>query len=87
MRPHLTAKVAVEEGLLAPPKAKDKTPEPKVEVLKEGSMTTVPEDEPPAKGGETVEQCEFDGCEKPKASAAAAAKYCAQHKDPKNRKE
>jgi hypothetical protein len=53
-------------------------------------MTTVPEDdgdEPPAKGGETVEQCEFEGCESPKYSTSPRAKYCAGHKDPKNRKE
>lgn len=32
-------------------------------------------------------QCAFDGCENPKASAAKNAKYCEDHKDPKNRKE
>jgi hypothetical protein len=37
--------------------------------------------------GETVGQCEVEGCESPKASASARAKYCADHKDPKNRKE
>lgn len=38
-------------------------------------------------GGETREQCEIEGCENMKASASPRAKYCADHKDPKNRKE
>lgn len=38
-------------------------------------------------GGETREQCEIEGCENMKASNSPRAKYCADHKDPKNRKE
>lgn len=89
-RPDLTVKVAQAEGLIATPKAKEEAPEPKVEVLKPGSMTTVPEDdgdEPPAKGGETVEACDFEGCDNPKYSSSPRAKWCDEHKDPKSRKE
>jgi hypothetical protein len=77
---------------MAAPPEEEKAPKPNTEILKDGSMTTVPEDEDngdeePAKGGETVEKCEFDGCTKPKYSTSPRAKYCAEHKDPKNRKE
>ena len=88
--PDLTEAQAMGMGLIGRPKGKVEPPAPKVEVLKPGSMTTVPEDEEdetPAKGGETVEQCEYDGCTNPKFSASARAKYCAVHRDPKNRKE
>lgn len=74
-------------GLLPSAKGAKSIPEPIVEVLVPGSMSTVPEEEVPAKGGETVEQCEFEGCKSPKFSASARAKYCADHRDPKNRKE
>lgn len=36
---------------------------------------------------QTVGQCEFEGCESPKYSDSPRTKYCAEHKDPKNRKE
>lgn len=88
--PVLTIDMAVEAGLIAMPAGAEKTEPDKVEVLKDGSMTTVPEDngdEPPARGGETVEGCEFAGCDNPKYSTSPRAKYCAEHKDPKNRKE
>lgn len=85
--PDVTDKVLREAGLLAPLPSEPKAKPDKVEVLREGSMTTEPveEDEPPAEGGETVEQCEVEGCDNPKYSASARAKYCADHKDPKNR--
>lgn len=88
--PDVSDKVLIEAGLLASPVPEKAAPEPEVEVLKEGSMTTVPEDsgtEPPAEGGETVEPCEFPSCDNPKYSASARAKWCEAHKDPKNRKE
>ncbi len=88
--PSLTVDQAVEAGLMAAPKGADAPASPRVEVLKPGSMTTVPADtgeEPPATGGETVGQCEFSGCDNPKYSASPRAKWCEGHKDPKNRKE
>lgn len=85
--PSLAEDAAREAGLLPPAPRPSGAPEPVVEVLREGTMTTVPEEEIPAKGGGTVEQCEHDDCENPKYSASARAKYCAEHRDPKNRKE
>lgn len=75
-QPGLTRKVAEEMGLLPATKT-EVAPEPKVEVLKEGSMTTVPADN----------TCEHDGCDNPKYSDHPRVKYCEEHKDPKNRKE
>jgi len=87
MVPDLTPQQAAKAGWIMAPEL-EKDPEPaQVEVLKEGSMTTVPEEDIPAQGGETVGQCEVEGCENPKYSSSARAKYCADHKDPKNRKE
>lgn len=84
-RPNLTQDEAVEEGLLPAPQEEEKAPEPHVEVLKEGTMTTVPEekdeDEP------DVAECEVEGCHNPKYSDSPRTKYCEEHKDPKNRKE
>ena len=74
-------------GLLPRAKGAKAVPEPIVEVLVPGSMTTVPADEAPAGVGETVGQCEHGDCDNPKYSASPRAKYCADHKDPKNRKE
>lgn len=85
--PDVTDKVLREAGLLAP-LADEPKPEPdKVEVLVEGSMTTVPaeDDDPSADVGEIVESCEVEDCDNPKYSASSRAKYCADHKDPKNR--
>ncbi len=81
--PSLTRKVAIEAGLLAPdPTAKEAAPS-KVEVLKEGSMTTVPEEEAEVE----VSTCDYDGCPNKKYSDHPRVKYCEEHKDPKNRKE
>lgn len=88
--PELTKAQAAEAGLIAPMVVMAE-PEPDVvEVLKPGTMTTEPpaeDDDEPAQGGETVGQCEVEGCENHKYSASARAKYCADHRDPKNRKE
>ena len=95
--PDLTESQAARAGLIAAPRGKEPAIKDKTEVLKEGSMTTVPqgpegnedddEDFPPAEGGETVEQCEYDDCDNPKKSNHPRAKYCVTHSDPKNRKE
>jgi hypothetical protein len=85
--PGLTPAAARAAGLLPAAKVALGPPEPLVEVLLPGSMTTVPEEDLPAKGGETVEQCEFGECESPRFSSSPRAKYCTVHKDPKNRKE
>lgn len=85
--PGISDHVLREAGLLAPLRAKAQAPESVVEVLKEGSMTTVPEEDVPAGPGETVEQCDFDGCDNPRKSAHARAKWCETHSDPKNRKD
>lgn len=86
--PTVSDAILRQAGLLPPAKG-DSKPEPdKVEVLREGTMTTQPVDpdeDEPAQGGETVEGCEVEGCDNPKYSASARAKYCADHKDPKNR--
>jgi hypothetical protein len=74
--PTLTKEQAVEAGLLPRPVVKEKKPEV-VEVLKEGSMTTEP----------VSTACEFEGCDNPKYSDHARAKFCEEHRDPKNRKE
>jgi len=79
--PGISDHVLREAGLLAPLRAKAQTPESVVEVLKEGSMTTVPE------GEVEVSICDFDGCDNPKYSDSPRAKYCEGHKDPKNRKD
>lgn len=76
LEPGLTAKAAEGMGLLPAPKAKV-VAESRVEVLKEGSMTTIPVDT----------TCEHDGCDNPKYSDHPRVKYCEDHKDPKNRKE
>lgn len=88
--PDLTQAEAAEIGLSAKPPVKERPVKTKTEVLKPGSMTTVPEegdDEKAAEGGETVGQCEYDGCTNMKFSASPRAKYCEEHRDPKNRKE
>lgn len=81
--PDLTPEVAIEAGLMPAPKGEKKPPKPKTEVLKDGSMTTVPVDEEP----EEASTCEYDGCTNPKFSDSPRAKYCEEHRDPKNRKE
>lgn len=74
---------AAELGLMSAKVREELAQETTTEIYHEGSMTP----EVVEGGGETREQCEFDGCENMKASASARAKYCADHKDPKNRKE
>lgn len=78
--PDVTQAQAIAAGLMAAPAGEEVPPEPNVEILKEGSMTTVPE-------MRTVEQCEVEGCETPKYSDSPRTKYCEEHRDPKNRKE
>lgn len=79
VRPDLSQADLVKLGFMpAPPVAEE--PDERVEVLKPGSMTTVPE-------GETVSQCEFGDCENPKYSNHSRVKFCEEHRDPKNRKE
>ena len=88
--PELEKWQAVEMGLLAPSDELKPAAPDVVEVLKPGTMSTEPVDngdETPAKGGETVGQCEFAGCDNPKYSASHRAKWCEAHRDPKNRKE
>jgi len=85
--PDLTPEAALRLGLIGPPKKILKHEPDVVEVLKEGSMTTVPEEDVPAGPGETVGQCDFDGCDNPRKSAHARAKWCETHSDPKNRKD
>lgn len=77
--PRLTPELAVRMGLLAPPAGEKVIPDSVVEVLREGSTTTVPEAQANA--------CAVDGCDNPKYSDSPRAKYCEEHKDPKNRKE
>lgn len=84
--PALTVDMAVEMGLMEMPKGAEVPAEPKVEVLKEGTMQTVPETREPD-GGTDVSVCEFGDCDNPKYSDSPRAKYCEEHKDPKNRKE
>jgi len=84
--PDLTLHRAVELGLVAAPADFELPPEPNTEVLKEGSMTTVPLEE--AEGdGTVVGVCEYGDCENLKFSDSPRAKYCEEHRDPKNRKE
>ena len=85
--PGLTREAAYELGLIGPPKKIKSYAPDEVEILRPGSMTTVPEEDVPAEPGETVGQCEFVGCGNPKKSAHARAKWCETHSDPKNRKE
>lgn len=77
--PDLSRADLIRLGFMAVPADEVTQPE-HVEVLKEGSMTTVPE-------GETVGQCEFEGCDNPKYSNHSRVKFCETHRDPKNRKE
>lgn len=67
---------AIELGLLPRPEAEE-VPREYVEVLKEGSMTTVPVDN----------SCEHGSCDNPKYSDHPRVKFCEDHRDPKNRKE
>lgn len=76
--PDLTKAQAIKAGLLAAPAEVDEEPEV-VEVLKENSMTTVPE--------ASTQACEVKGCDNPKYSDSPRTKYCEEHRDPKNRKE
>lgn len=75
--PELTIDVAVAAGLMVMPAEAEAPPEPIVEVLKEGTMTTEP----------VTNTCTFGTCDNPKYSDSPRAKYCEEHKDPKNRKE
>lgn len=86
-RPNLTRKVAEEEGLIAPESKPDGPPKPKTEVLKEGTMTTVPEEDVEDEEVLEVSTCEYEGCDNPKYSDSPRAKWCEDHKDPKSRKE
>jgi hypothetical protein len=87
--PDLTPSDAQGAGLIAAPKEKKRAPQPKVEVLKEGTMTTEPvgEDEPVQEPEESVATCGYPGCDNPKKSDHPRTKYCEEHSDPKNRKE
>lgn len=76
VHPDLTKEMAAKAGLIAPFVVKKVAPD-KVEVLKEGTMTTVPVDT----------ACEVEDCDNPKYSDHPRVKYCEDHKDPKNRKE
>lgn len=75
--PSLTPEMAVRLGFMAPPPGEVVVPEPIVEVLREGTLSTVP----------VASGCEFGDCDNPKYSDSPRAKYCEDHKDPKNRKE
>lgn len=81
--PGLTEDQAIDKGLLPARIREELAQQTTIEIYHEGSMTP----EVVEGGGETREQCEVEGCEAMKASASARAKYCAEHKDPKNRKE
>lgn len=88
--PDLTDHEAVNRGLLhLEPESVD--PVEKVEILKEGSMTTEPFDpeeyEPGEEGDADLKNCEYPDCTKAKYSNHPRVKYCEDHKDPKNRKE
>lgn len=78
MLPGLNEKSAYDLGLIGPPRGIKAFVPDKVEVLREGSMTTVPEDE--------ADACTFGDCDNPRIDHPRA-KYCEAHKDPKNRKE
>lgn len=80
--PDVSDKVLREVGLLPQEKPAKEPVADKVEVLRDGSMTTVPEGEDSAFG-----VCDFTGCDNPKYSASARAKWCDVHKDPNTRKE
>lgn len=91
--PELTESEAIERHLL-PPKPAVQAEEPSVvEVLKEGSMTTVPVEEEVEEIEEipledkTSDMCEFATCNNPKWSSDPRAKWCEEHRDPKSRKE
>lgn len=75
--PELTPKDLVRLGFMAAP-VEVEAPSEHVEVLKEGSMTTVPED---------AATCEFGDCQNAKYSNHSRVKFCEEHRDPKNRKE
>ena len=97
--PDLSDEEAYERGLLY------KEPEPvpqavEMELLKEGSMTTVPvdgdwhedefqpdEDESPEDGDNQPGLCEYPGCTNRKYNTHGRTKFCEFHKNPKNRKE
>lgn len=76
IEPGLTKGQAQLLGLMPTPKVTE-APQSRTEVLKEGSMTTVPVDT----------TCGHEGCDNPKYSDHPRVKYCEDHKDPKNRKE
>lgn len=89
-RPNLTKQEAVDEGLMQAPAEEDKAPEPNTEVLKEGTMTTVPEEKEKGEKEDDkseIAECEVKDCHNPKYSDSPRTKYCEEHKDPKNRKE
>lgn len=75
--PDLTPNDLFRLGFMPAPKVLVE-PEERVEVLKEGSMTTVPQ---------AVAGCEFGDCDNPKYSDHPRVKFCEEHRDPKNRKE
>lgn len=80
--PGLTEEEAADKGLLPAPQAPAEAEPDKVEVLKEGTMTTEPVD-----SDTSVATCEVEGCDNPKYSDSPRTKYCEDHRDPKNRKE
>lgn len=96
--PALTDEEAQERGLLAR-EPEEVIPEPNTEILKPGSMTTVPVEETghtegvanidleDEGGNDNLENCEYPDCTKPKYSDHPRVKYCEEHRDPKNRKE
>lgn len=90
LKPDITMDEAVELGLY-PKAAREAVAQQTIaEVYHEGSMTpevVVEDPEGDTAGTGEIEQCEFGDCENPKASNSPRAKYCAEHKDPKNRKE
>ena len=76
VRPDLTQADLIKLGFMPKPPEKESPPE-HIEILKEGSMTTVP----------ASNSCEFTGCDNPKYSDHPRVKFCEEHRDPKNRKE
>lgn len=91
--PGMSRKDAEDQGLVAKSKRDESPKEGTTEVLKPGTMNLVPEDEyneeqePKDEPVPDNGTCEHKGCTNEKYSDSPRAKYCADHKDPKNRKE
>lgn len=75
--PDLERWQAFEAGLIGPSNDIKEIEPDRVEILREGSMETVP----------VSNTCEFGSCDNPKYSDSPRTKYCDDHRDPKNRKE